>query len=161
MNSQRQMAWDGLERAVRKQEAFDYVLEFHSPFNPLGYGPDLTTLKEIQLDLDYAAARAQERVAKRMKRIYNDFRHWTATGADNKGWQFSYSVDKDGDGWYWWKVVELELIYVKGQHKPLSIWNRLSEEWGKCRKRKDAKAKALAAFEQRQEKLNAKAKAGR
>lgn len=151
-NERRKKAWANLEKATRQMQALDEALldVLHFGVADICTPGTLDVLKEIQLDLEIAAAHAQERLAKCMHRNFSNYRSWLLQEGQHQ-WRFSYSIDRDGDGWYWWRVEEFTILRIKHIKNPFA--DRLSRDEGRCRKRKDAKRKAYNAFRWQEHRL--------
>lgn len=134
MHPERSVAWKALERTTARLELMETLM---AADNGELSSEQWEAAREWEMELVTLTAMAQERLSKKMGRYYCDWRHWRI----ERGiywWDFSYTLDTDGDGWYWWEVEK---------HKVVSEWAGMrtveqvgKTQRGKRRKRKDAKA---------------------
>lgn len=143
MRKERATAWKRLEHATERMELFDSLMTVFEISVPVA-------VKKWQLELEEKAAYCQEQLEKYMHWRYSKMIGWTAKKGKYE-WKFYYTTEKDGDGWYWWKIQKVERL---APMLDIPVSRYVGEELnGKCRKRKDAKEKMLKRYEERLEKI--------
>lgn len=147
VNKKRDEAWEALENSVRRLFVLD-SLEVREVAQDQWTFEDLAVWLEMRQEITEAICDDHREVENQMRRENCKFHRFDGINDGGKTREYYYTVDKDGDGWYWSRVR-------KGTERGIFVHVH-GDSWRSFRKRKDAKAHALKQLEAHKQRLNAR-----